>query len=273
MRERSVQVPILGQGERPAGTQIRVGTVNVGTMNKKSHEVAEMLSRRKVDICCLQETRWRGGSARKIQGRDSTYKFFWCGSDSSGFGGVGIMLAEKWIDAVISVDRHNHRCLQLRLQIGTVIMNFICCYAPQTGLSSDEKDTFYDQVLSLVAAVPDDEFLLIGGDFNGHVGESSGGFEDTHGGGHGYGIRNSDGVRMLDFCVANRLAIANTFFKKKHSRLITYSSGGADTQIDFLVVKRSNLRHVKNVNVVRTEECISQLKLLIGDIMLSTKPR
>ena len=104
------------------------------------------------------------------------------------------------------------------------------------------------------------------------MGESSGGFEDTHGG-HGYGIRNSDGVRMLDFCVANRLAIANTFFKKKHSRLITYSSGGAYTQIDFLVVKRSNLRHVKNVNVVRTEECISQHKLLIGDIMLSTKPR
>ena len=59
-----------GQGDRPAGTsRIRVGTVNVGTMSGRGSEVVEMLTRRKVDICCVQETRWRGGSARKIEGK------------------------------------------------------------------------------------------------------------------------------------------------------------------------------------------------------------
>ena len=183
-----------------------------------------MLTRRKVDICCLQETRWRGGSARKIEGKNSIYKFFWSG-DQSGLGGVGILLAEKWIDTVLSVVRHNNRCIQVRFLVGTIIVNAISCYAPQTGLSVEEKDTFYEQVFAVVAAVPEDEMLLLGGDFNGHVGEQSDGFEGIHGG-HGYGDRNSDGIRILDFCVANQLAVLNTFYKKNPNRLATYSSGG-----------------------------------------------
>ena len=62
--------------------------------------------------------------------------------------GVGIMLAEKWINVVLSVERFDHRCMQLRLLIGTVIVNIISCYAPQTGLSTAEKDAFYEQVTS-----------------------------------------------------------------------------------------------------------------------------
>ena len=228
MDEDSIDVP--GQGERSAGThKLRIATVNVGTMTGRSNEVVEMLSRRGVDVCCLQETRWRGGSARKIEGKDCYYKFFWCGDDT-GYGGVGIMIAEKWINDVISVTRHNHRCIQLRFLVGTVIVNTICCYAPQTGLPTEEKDAFYDQVMSLVSAVPDEEMLLLAGDFNGHVGASSLGFDGVHGG-RGFGNQNPDGVRLLDFCVANRLAVTNTFFQKNDSRLITYSSGGDTTQI------------------------------------------
>ena len=69
---------VSGQGVRPAdkNIHIRIATVNVGTMSKRSNEIVEMLTRRRVDICCLQETRWRGGSARKIEGKDSYYKSF-----------------------------------------------------------------------------------------------------------------------------------------------------------------------------------------------------
>ena len=86
-----------GQGGRPAGKhRIRFETVNVETISGRANDIVEMLTRRKVDICCLQETRWRGGSARLIKGKNTIYKFFWCG-DQSGFGGVG-MLAEKWVN-------------------------------------------------------------------------------------------------------------------------------------------------------------------------------
>jgi len=39
---------------------LRVGTVNVGTMVNRSDYVAEMVGRRKLDFCCLQETKWKG---------------------------------------------------------------------------------------------------------------------------------------------------------------------------------------------------------------------
>ena len=36
---------------------LRMRTVKVGTMDKRCGEVTEMLRRKKLDFCCLQETR------------------------------------------------------------------------------------------------------------------------------------------------------------------------------------------------------------------------
>ena len=82
----------------------RAATINVGTMKGRSGEIVEMLERRRVDVCCVQETRWRGASARILTGKEHSYKFFWVGN-SEGVGGVGILLAEKWVDKVIEVVR------------------------------------------------------------------------------------------------------------------------------------------------------------------------
>ena len=53
-----------------------------------------MLSRRLIDVCCVQESRWRGESALKIVGKNSYYKFFWK-RDDSGSVGLQILVAEK----------------------------------------------------------------------------------------------------------------------------------------------------------------------------------
>ena len=137
--------------------------------------------------------------------------------------------------------RYDHRCLQLRFLIGKTILNVICCYASQSGLSVEEKDIFYERVFRVVASVPEEEMLVLGGNFNGHVGEHSSEFESVYRD-SGYGMRNQDGLRNLDFCVANKLAITNFFFHKNKSRLITFSSGGNHTQIDFILVRRAQLK-------------------------------
>ena len=41
---------------------IRVASLNVETMRGRKGEVSETLSQTKVDVCCLQESRWRGRS-------------------------------------------------------------------------------------------------------------------------------------------------------------------------------------------------------------------
>ena len=54
---------------------------NVGSIKGRSNYVAEVMSRRKVDICGLQEVRWRGASAKLVEEKDFRCKLFWVGND------------------------------------------------------------------------------------------------------------------------------------------------------------------------------------------------
>lgn len=76
----------------------------------------------------------------------------------------------------------------------------------------------------MVRTVPSSKNLFIGGDFNGHVGTTSAGYEAVHGG-FRFGSRNREGEEVLDFAVVFALMIANTFFRKRQSHLVTFSSG------------------------------------------------
>ena len=62
------------------------------------------------------------------------------------------------------------------LLVAKTVFNVICCYPPQSGLSAKEKDTIYERVFSVVAFVPEEEMLVLGGHFYGHIGEHSPGF-------------------------------------------------------------------------------------------------
>lgn len=66
---------VFGTRER-AKEKIRVGSWNVGSLTGRSGEVVEALYRRKVDICCLQETRWKGSGTRHLGRSDQMYKLF-----------------------------------------------------------------------------------------------------------------------------------------------------------------------------------------------------
>ena len=81
--------------------KLLIGNFNVGTMKERSFEIVEMLSRRRVDICCIKESRWPVGSARNNEGKDTAYKFSWKGDDT-GFGVVDVLVASKWIDLIKS---------------------------------------------------------------------------------------------------------------------------------------------------------------------------
>ena len=97
----------------------RVGSLNVGSMRGKASEVVETMSRRRVDLCCLQETRWKT-NLKLIAGRDSRYKYFSCGNDKSTCG-VGILLAEKWWEKVFEVIRVSDRIILIRMVVGSVV--------------------------------------------------------------------------------------------------------------------------------------------------------
>ena len=78
--------------------KFRVGTLNVKTLRGRVCEVEETLSCRKVDVCCIQETRYRGGNCRTVKGKDTRYKLYWSGNNK-GIAGVGVFVAEEWIES------------------------------------------------------------------------------------------------------------------------------------------------------------------------------
>ena len=80
---------------------IRIGTLNVGSMTGRSREVADVMDRRKVDILCVQETRWRGNKAKDI---GSGYKLLYSGADERGRNGVGIVFSKEMKENVVGVE-------------------------------------------------------------------------------------------------------------------------------------------------------------------------
>ena len=119
----------------------RVCSWNVGTMRGRSNEVVEVMSGRKVDICGLQEVRWRGAYARLVDGKGSRSKLFWVGNDK-GMGGVGILLAEKWVEAIFDVKPVSDGIMQIKLVLGKSTETILPVYPLDDSL----KDLFYENL-------------------------------------------------------------------------------------------------------------------------------
>ena len=54
------------------------------------------------------------------------------------------------------------------------------------------------------------------------------------------------------------------------SQLVTFRSDDACSQNDYILVQKSDFKSVCDVKVIGGEECVSQHKLLVGDLELNT---
>jgi hypothetical protein len=91
-----------------------------------------------------------------------------------------------------------------------------------------------------------------------------GGFERVHEG-FGYGEQNQEGEDILNFVIAYDLMVANTFFRKKNSHLITFNSGQHSSQIDFVLTRRDEKSNCMDCKVIPGECVVTQHKLLVVD--------
>ncbi|ESO09831.1 hypothetical protein HELRODRAFT_167641 [Helobdella robusta] len=220
---------------RPRGW--RFGTWNVGTLTGRSLEVVEELQRRMVDVAALQEIRWKGEGTRFVGAKGGRYKLCWKGDD--GTGGVGVMVREELVEKNVIV---------VVMVFGKVIVRVISGYAPQQSRKEEEKDRFYDDVSDEIGQAGLNEFVVLLGDLNGHVGADADGYEGVHGG-WGYGIRNEEGRRVLELADAHSMVVGYTWFTREPARLITYRSG-EHTMIDYILVRAKHRKYVKNVKAI-----------------------
>ena len=107
---------------------MRVCTVNVGMMQGRSREVVDMLVRRRVDICCVQEVQYKGEGATTIGFGEEKFKFWYSGCMVGG-GGMGVLVRHELAGSVVEVDRFSHRLMKVKIVIGKVIYQFFSVYA------------------------------------------------------------------------------------------------------------------------------------------------
>jgi len=69
------------------------------------------------------------------------------------FDGVGMFVAEKWVDSVVKVKRHSERVLILKMVLGNSLMNVLTVYAPNSGKPKEEKENFWNELFHLVSCI------------------------------------------------------------------------------------------------------------------------
>ncbi|KAK3543975.1 hypothetical protein QTP70_032735, partial [Hemibagrus guttatus] len=224
----------------------------------KGRELADMMERRKVDILCVQETRWKGSKARSI---GAGFKLFYYGVDSKR-NGVGVVLKEEFVRNVLEVKRVSDRVMSLKLEIEGVMLNVVSGYAPQVGCELEEKERFWNELDEVMESIPTGERVVIGADFNGHVGEGNRGDEEVMG---KFGVkeRNLEGQMVVDFAKRMDMAVVNTYFQKREEHRVTYKSGGRRTQVDYILCRRDNLKEISDCKVVVGESVARQHRMVV----------
>ncbi|XP_043687728.1 uncharacterized protein LOC122638941 [Telopea speciosissima] len=247
--------------------RIRFASSNIGSLTGKSMELIDAMRRRRINVACIQETRWKGHKAKALD----DFKLWYLG-DESGRGGVGIVVDKDLKNEVVDVKRLGDRIISIKLVLDNEVINIARAYAPQAGLDESVKIQFWEHMDGLVQGFGSGDKIIIGGDLNGHVGRDHRGFEEVHGG-YGVGERNEEGISVLDFAIAFDLCITNTFFKKRDEHLITYKSGHHASQIDFFLTRRFDRPLCKDCKIIPGESLTAQRRLMVLDMYLSTGKR
>ncbi|KAK3557122.1 hypothetical protein QTP70_024640, partial [Hemibagrus guttatus] len=149
-----------------------------------------------------------------------------------------------------------------RCDIRMCFQRHACGYAPQVGCELEEKERFWSELDEVMESIPTGERVVIGADFNGHVGEGNTGDEEVMG---KFGVkeRNLEGQMVVDFAKRMDMGVVNTYFQKREEHRVTYKSGGRSTQVDYILCRRGNLKEISDCKVVVGESVARQHRMVV----------
>ncbi|EPB67324.1 hypothetical protein ANCCEY_13583, partial [Ancylostoma ceylanicum] len=115
------------------------------------------MKRRRIDVLCLQETRWMGCKAKEIGER---IKLFYYGVETK-TNGVAIAVAGTLKEHVLSVNRVSERLISVRIATNEGFWTVISVYAPQCGCPEADEMAFYDELDEAIKSTPESDYLLL----------------------------------------------------------------------------------------------------------------
>ncbi|KAK3559190.1 hypothetical protein QTP86_005184 [Hemibagrus guttatus] len=130
------------------------------------------------------------------------------------------------------------------------------------GCELEEKERFWSELDEVMESIPTGERVVIGADFNGHVGEGNIGDKEVM---SKFGVkeRNLKGQTVVEFVKRMDMAVVNTYFQKREEHRVTYKSGGRRTQVDYILCRRGNLKEISDCKVVVGESVARQHRMVV----------
>ena len=250
----------------------RLSTFNVRTLNNES-QISELIASAieyKIDVICLQEHRFFHDDSLKYHDVPSGWALVtascWKNSSNSSIGGVGLLLSPTAKASLISIEKISPRIIIATFS-GNPKSTLISCYSPTNVSEESEVSEFYDELSSLVRAVPKHSFMVIGGDFNAQLGTSAE-IQHTY---HTQNNRNGDYFEQ--FLIQNNLSCLNTRFQKKDGKKWSFSyPNGAKALLDHIVLNKKWINSAINCESYNTFEGVfSDHRIVTAKLRLSLR--
>ncbi|XP_068082197.1 craniofacial development protein 2-like [Anabrus simplex] len=199
-----------------------------------------------LDVLGVNDIRVRGDNEEKV----GDYKVYFTGvKKGRAEYRLGLFIRNTIARNIVSVRNVNERvvCLDLadegtRARIGSV-------YSPCEGADEDEVDKFFEALSDIVVRFNSKDRIVLMGDFNARVGNSTEGYERVIGKCEEDMEANGNGKRLLDFCASMGLPVTNIFFKHKAIHRYIWEARGTRSVIDYILTDLKFRKSIRNVRV------------------------
>ena len=268
---------------------LKIGTLNCRGMrtetvgNTKKEHVAEDMRAYNLDILALQETHIESDQPEMIETIDKKRRYTIYYSHSSEMSaniptttrkGVAVVVREG---AKVIFKPISDRLCVLKAKINE---NHTIClvnaYAPTLPISEERpeiRESFYEDLESVVTRISKREYLIVAGDFNAKTGKAWRDYPTVLGR-YGKGEVNSNGKELLEFCDRQNLILTNTLFRHKMAHRTTWESppvakeSDRRNQIDYTMARNEKLAAVidsrsHNGMMTHTDHRLVRMKLNI----------
>ena len=239
--------------------------------------IAKELARYNIDIAALSETRLAGKG--ELCERGTGYTFFWSGRkpEERREAGVGFAVKTALVSKLEGPPTGvNDRLMTLRLPLsrGQKFATIVSAYAPTMTNPDEIKDKFYEDLNSVINAVPNADKLIILGDFNARVGSDNISWEGVIGK-HGVGNCNSNGLLLLQTCAEHGLLITNTIFCLPTRNKTSWSHPRSKHWhlIDYAIVRKRDRQDVRITKAMCGAECWTDHRLILSKVNFHIQPK
>mgnify|MGYP002224294368 CR=1 FL=1 len=244
------------QNKKPSGSSVddkarnmvsrfKYATWNIRGLGEKEEELDKILNENNIKIAVISETK------KKLQGTKETQNYIMIYSGVSRFtrgqSGVVILIHKSMAHRIEHYTFWTDRIIEVRLRINRGYLTVIGLYAPNEGKHKLTEE-FYEKLQSIFDKVNKNDYILLTGDLNGRVGNNN--IKNVVGT-NGENTLNSNGQKLIDFCIFNNLKIMNTFFKHKNIHKFTRESGDQRSIIDYIISNKKTSDIIEDVRVYR----------------------